>query len=92
MKQFQPTRAHPEQFNISSHRPFIVFLIILLVVFTGAFIGACSSGTSDHSVKPKEEQENKMSSKTIHATDNQNKPPIDAAAPSDTLTATFALG
>ncbi len=59
---------------------------------SGFWIYACDHGNADSTPTPGTEKENKMKSIKSGKGIETRIPPIDAAAPAETDTATFALG
>ena len=58
----------------------------------GFLINACDQSNADSTPKLGIKKENKMKSTKPDVTTQTRIPPIDAAAPAETSTATFALG
>ena len=67
-------------------------LIGLSAFAMGLWISACDPSNADSAPTAKIKKENKMKSTQSDATIETRIPPIDAAAPTETSTATFALG
>ena len=67
-------------------------LIGLSTFGMGLGISACNLSNADSAPTAKIKKENKMKSTQSDATIETRIPPIDAAAPAETSTATFALG
>ena len=67
-------------------------LIGLSTFGMGLGISACDLSNADSAPTAKIKRESKMKSTQSNATIETRIPPIDAAAPAETSTATFALG
>ncbi len=58
----------------------------------GLWISACDQSNADSAPTVENKKENKMESTTSNPNSKTRIPPIDAASPAKTSTATFALG
>ena len=68
-------------------------LIGLSTFGMGLWISACDHSSADSAPTTEIKKESEMESTKLNATNNNTRiPPIDAAAPAETSTATFALG
>ena len=67
-------------------------LIGLSTLGMGLWTSACEHSSVDSAPTAETKKESEMESTTSNATNNTRIPPIDAAAPAETSTATFALG
>jgi hypothetical protein len=67
-------------------------LIGVSIFGMGLGISACDLSNADSAPTAKIKRESKMKSTQSNATIETRIPPIDAAAPAETSTATFALG
>ena len=67
-------------------------LIGVSIFGMGLGISACDLSNADSAPTAKIKRESKMKSTQSNATIETRIPPIDAAAPTETSTATFALG
>jgi len=67
-------------------------LIGLSTFGMGLWISACDHGNADSAPTAEIKEKNKMESTKSNATAKTRIPTIDAAAPAETRTATFALG
>ena len=67
-------------------------LIVLSAFGLGFWISACDRSAADSAPRGEIKKGNKMESTKVNSTMNSEIPAIDAAAPAETRTATFALG
>ncbi len=67
-------------------------LIGLSAFGMGIWISACDHSSTDSAPTMEMKRENEMQSTISNAAIQTRIPPIDAAAPAETSTATFALG
>jgi len=67
-------------------------LIGLSAFGMGLWISACDQSNADSAPRAEIKKGNKMESTKLNSTMNSEIPAIDAAAPAETRTATFALG
>ena len=70
----------------------VMKLIGLSVFGIGLWISACDRSAADSAPRGEIKKGNKMESTKLNSTMNSEIPAIDAAAPAETRTATFALG
>ena len=82
--------------NIKIHtdlpRRSLMKLLILLTFGMGLWISGCDHSNADSALKMEVKKEGKMESTKSIATIQKRLPSLDAAAPAETRTATFALG
>jgi hypothetical protein len=70
----------------------LVKLIGLSTFGMGLWISACDHSNADSAPRAEIKKEHKMESTKSNVTIKTRIPPLDAAAPAETSTATFALG
>ena len=70
----------------------LMTLIVLSTFGMGLWISACDQSNADSALMAEIKEKRKMESTKSNSTMNYVIPAIDAAAPAETRTATFALG
>ena len=85
--------GHPETeiYTYLSRRS-LIKMVGLSTISMGLWVSACDQSNADSAPAVENKKENKMESTTSIPNSKTRIPPIDAALPTKTSTATFALG
>ena len=92
MRNFKPAGNQQAVFNISANRRRLPKLICLAVILMGFVLGGCDFGKVEAQTETNSKDKSNMESIQTTTTIQNKIPPIDAAASTETATATFAMG
>jgi hypothetical protein len=92
MKYNKPAGDRPSEIHTFIHRRNLIKLLCLAAICLGFALGGCDFREVDASAESTSKKDSNMESVQSATTIQYNIPPIDAAAPAETETATFALG
>ena len=92
MKSIHPNSDRKIKIRTDPTRHSLMKLLVLLSFGTGLWFSGCDHRNADSALTMKVKKEGKMESTTATATIQKRLPSLDAAAPAETSTATFALG
>ena len=92
MKSIDTEDKHPTKIYTYLHRRRVMKVIILSSLGPALWISACDATSADAPLTMKTRKDSKMESIKPDPAIQIKLPPIDAATPAETQTATFALG
>ncbi len=92
MKYIKPVGDRTTEISMFLNRRNLMRLLCLAAIFMGIALGGCDLRKVDASAETNSKKDSNMESIQANTIIENKIPPLDAAAPPETETATFALG